>query len=117
MHQGGPDQGDTEAVHERRRFDARQLLAKYDTLLELGTAAAVLLRPRDSDPSAGVHLAMPLQMVRPSAAARLHEFANLIVARAVRRRVRLEPGAKLAPKGLGLLAIVEIHILPYRSWT
>ena len=109
MHQGRTDQRDAQAVDQGRRLDPPELLAKDDTLLEFRPAPAVSLGPRDPDPAATVHLAMPPEMPPPALAAGVHELADLIVGAAVAGRVDVEPRAKFPPKSLGFFAIFEVH--------
>ncbi len=59
-HQRRPDQADAGAAEERRRLGARQLLVVDRDLRQRRAAAAVLDRPVDADPAAGVQRPLPL---------------------------------------------------------
>src|SRR5208282_6560246 len=52
MHQGGAEQTEPHPKERYRRTGALQLLRVDDVLQDTGSAAAVLLRPVNSDPSA-----------------------------------------------------------------
>src|SRR5439155_17155422 len=86
-------------VEDRRRPHARQLLGVDDLLLQSGAAAAVLPRPVDADPAAGRERALPRAQ---------EPMALLLRGRhRLRRQMRAEPRAQLAPERLLLAAVGE----------
>src|SRR5207249_1847872 len=83
-----------------------------DVLHHRGGAPAVLLGPLDADPSALVHLAMPLHAALPVVGAFVaHEFEFGGLFLATLGRVRFEPASQFLAKGLVLGAVIEIHLL------
>src|SRR6185437_347318 len=115
MDQGRTDQHDPEAVDDSGRPRAHHLLVVNDHLFERGPAPAVGFRPTDADPSARVHLAMPSQGVVPIVVIAAREFVadlGVIATVAAWRDIGFEPRPKFAAKGLGLIAVLEIHQRP-----
>src|SRR5208283_4110375 len=107
------DQHDTQSVDQRRRVNFRELLVVNDLLRERRAASAVLLGPADSDPSARVHLLVPLDPALPVLRADFADvFAHDVAAIFGLRRlgqVGMEPAAKLLAKRLVCGAEIEIH--------
>src|SRR5438552_1735323 len=91
----GPHEVEAHAPGQDGRPRRGVLLLPDDPLDQPGAAAPVLLRPRDADPTGGVHRLLP----RAAALERLpigrHPVVGWIVETEVGREVRREPVAKL----------------------
>src|SRR3546814_4231670 len=80
-------------------------LGEHDALQRGQALAAVLLRPRGTDPAAAVELARPLLVERGPL---LRRHLEALVEPAV-RQVLLEPGADLHAELFGLGRVAQIH--------
>ncbi len=107
LHQRRPDQRRSRSDKGQGSVRPLQLLVIDDRPEDTQTASAEFLRPIDAGPAARGELAKPSELAPPVFVI-LFEHASEVLQR-LARRVLLQPGSKLLPKRLILVAVIEIQ--------
>ena len=94
---------------QNRSAGADILLVEDDLLHEIGTAAAILLGPRDPDPARGMHRLLPLDALFQCRAVGCDALVGRVVNADIGGQIGLEPAAELAAERRMLRAVGKIH--------
>ena len=103
------DQIQAHVSRQHRSARGGVLLVPDHALDQAGAAAAVFFRPRDADPTGGVHLRLPEAASLEGFAVRRHAIVGGIVEAQLGRQMLHEPVAELLAKLLVPGRVLEVH--------